>query len=136
MSVNGFRTGLAAVAVALAMSPALSQDLTLPDYAYDMMAEISIATTADGKCDGISQRPKKVQARMLEMLSRLVKDGYDATAAATHFRTPEALAQIARREAALRARHGVAAEGDAALCEAIRAEAGENKDIARMVRLR
>ena len=115
---------------------AAGQDLTLPDYAYDMMAEVSIATTADAKCDGISQRPKKVQARMLEMLSRLVKDGYDATAAATHFQSPEALAQIARREAEMRARHGVAPEGDAALCQAIRAEARQNKVIAKMMRVR
>ncbi len=131
MRFIGGLTGLALWAGA-----AVAQDLSLPDYAYDMMAEISIATTADGKCDGISQRPKKVQARMLEMLSRLVKDGYDATAAATHFQTPEALAQIARREADLRARHGVAATGDDALCQAIRAEAKENKVIAKMMRLR
>ncbi len=124
------------VAALLVAAQGHAQDLVLPDYAYDMVAEVTMATTADAKCAGITARPKKVQARMVEMFTRLAGDGVEATAAAAHFQSEAALAEVARREAALREKHGVAAEGDEALCQAIRAEAAENKTVAKMMRIR
>ena len=115
---------------------AAAQQAALPDYAYDMVTEISLATTADQKCDGISARKKRVEKRILEMYQRLVQDGYKMQEAVAALQDPATLAEVAAREKALRARHGVAPEGDQALCQAIRAEAAANESVAGLMRIR
>jgi len=124
----------ALLALGAAAAPGFAQQASLPGYAYDMVAEVSIATTADAKCAGLSARKKKVQARIVELYRRLAADGIATGDAVVLLQKPETLKEVARREAALRKRHGVAASGDKALCQAIRAEAAENKAVAAMLR--
>ena len=94
----------------------------LPARAYDMVAEVTFATTADAQCDGIKSRPGQLQKYIVNMYGELAKVGVSATDASEHFATDTAMAQIAARDVVLRAKHGVAAEGSNALCTAIRAE--------------
>lgn len=115
---------------------AVAQVEELPAYAYDMVAEVTMATTADASCDNISARPKKVQARIVALYSQLAADGVSVNDAAQHFQTEFALEQISAREVALREKHGVAAGGAEALCAAIRAEAKENDIIKGLMRIR
>ncbi len=113
-----------------------AQVAELPAYAYDMVAEVSMATTADLKCRGMGARTKKLEERIVALYRRLAADGISVQDAVAHLQGVEARAQIATREAALRARHGVEAQGDAALCAAIRAEAEENEALAELLRIR
>jgi len=115
---------------------ATAQIKELPQYAYDVVAKVSMATTADAVCEGISSRPKRVQAYIVSLYTQLGQDGISATDAAAVFETPDALNRIAEREVALREKHGAAPEGADGLCAAIRAEATENKDFARLMRIR
>jgi Family of unknown function (DUF5333) len=124
------------LAALLAGGPALAQVDELPAYAYDMVAQVTMATTADATCDGIKQRPKKVQNYIVNLYGRLAQDGIAVADAAANFQTDLALAEIAKREVDLRARHGVASQGADALCAAIRAEAKDNKALAAMMRIR
>ncbi len=123
-------------ALIMAAGVASARQDALPDYAFEMVAEVTMATTADGKCPGITARQKKVQNHIMALYGRLAKDGIDINDAVQFLGTRPALDELARREQALRARHGVAAKGDAALCKAIRAEAAANKALAAMLKLR
>jgi len=133
-----FNVKIQAVALAalFAATPALAQVDQLPAYAYDMVAEVTMATTADATCDGIKQRPKRVQNYIVKLYGRLAQDGIAVADAAASFQSEFSLSEIAKREVALRARHGVASEGADALCTAIRAEARDNKALAAMMRIR
>ena len=61
-------------------------------------------------------------------------DGFDPVASVQFMDTEVGLVEIAKREVALRERHGVAPEGFEALCAAIRAETKINKNLARIVK--
>lgn len=130
------RTALALIASVGFAAPGLGQVEELPAFAYDMVTEVTMATTADAKCDGITTRPKKLQNYIIEMYGQLAKVNISAPDAAKHFESERATAEIAGRDAALRAKHGVAAEGTEALCAAIRAEAHENKPFATLMRIK
>jgi hypothetical protein len=107
-----------------------------PENAMDDLMRVTMAQTADAKCDGISARSVRVQAAMLSMLKSVKEAGVDPVAAVAYLETPAANERIAERTNALRVKHGVDAESDAALCEAIRAEAKEDKDLARLMRIK
>ena len=128
---------LAWLAAALMIAgPAQAKVDTLPDYAYDMVAEVTMAATADQKCEGIKARSKRVEKHVLALYQRLMKEGISVQDAVAHLQTEAALAEIAKREKELRERHSVAAEGDEALCAAIRAEAEANETVADLMRIR
>ncbi len=115
---------------------AFAQAGELPEYAYDMVAEISMATTAASTCDGAKLNNKKLQDAMVAMMGKLAGDGLDPVASVKHFETPAGQERISLREAAFRARHGVSPDGAEALCTAIRAEVKTNKSLAKLVKLR
>lgn len=115
---------------------AVAQVDELPAYAYDVVAEVTMATTADTACDKISARPKKVQDHIVDLYVRLAVDGVSTNDAAEHFQGEFALEQIAAREVSLREKHGVAPEGVDALCAAIRAEAIDNDVLKGLMRIR
>lgn len=115
---------------------AIGQSGELPAYAYDMVADITMATTAAETCGGVDIDDWNLQNTMVEMMGRLVADGLDPVASVQQLVTDAGQAQIALRETALRTRHGVAAEGAQALCDAIRAEVAINRVLAKMVKLR
>ena len=132
------RFGLIATVGLMVMQglPALAQVEELPAFAYDMVSEITFASTADAKCDGIKTRPAKLQSYIVDMYGKLADEGISATDAAKHFETSTANEQIALRDGALRSKHGVGAEGIDALCAAVRAEAAANRDFAKLLRIR
>lgn len=134
--MTAFKTALAAVLLARVGLPALAQADTLPDFAYDMLSEVTFATTAEAQCDGVKTRPAKLQQYILDMYTKLAAQGVSATDAVKHFETETTTAQIATRDANLRVRHGVAAEGAEAFCAAIRAEAKVNRPFAKLLRIR
>ena len=132
ISIRHFLTaGLVIIA-----APAFAQVDELPAYAYDMVAEVTMATTADTTCDNIKARSKKVQDHIVALYGRLAADGISANDAAQHFQGEFAQEQFATREVALRERHGVSLEGAEALCTAIRAEAKANATLKGLMRIR
>ena len=126
----------AALAVALIGLPvaALAEITELPEYAYDSVAEISMVTTAQTECEGAKVNDRRLQRAMTDFVGRLAGDGFDPVASVQFMDTEVGLAEIAKREVALRERHGVAPEGFEALCAAIRAETKINKNLARIVK--
>ena len=130
----GLALGVAA-ALAAATS-ATAQDLEMPPVAYDVVAQMSYAMTADAKCTGITTRPKKMQAYAVSMYSQLGKLGISPLDAARHFETDVASAQIAARANAFRAKHAAKPDNDADFCRAVRAEAATNDALAVLMRLR
>ena len=118
----------------MASSAVAAQDTAVPDYAYDMLTDIGMANTATQKCDGLAASDEKIRAATIEMVMNLVGDGLDANAVVRQMSSDTGLAEINKREARLRAKHGVAASGDAALCQAIRAEMAENDALSAMLR--
>jgi len=115
---------------------AVAQESNFPEVAMDDLMRVTMAQTADQKCDGMTARTMRVQTAMLAMLQTVKNSGVDPVAAVEYLKTPEAEARIAARTDALRAKHGVDAESDEGLCSAIRAEAKEDKDLARLMRIR
>lgn len=115
---------------------AFSQSVELPSTAYDMVAEVTFATSADSQCDGIKTRPRKLQNYILAMYGELAKVGVSANDAAQHFATETAQLQIAERDTALRVKHGVAPTGQDAFCDAVRAEAKVNDGFGKLMRIR
>lgn len=114
----------------------LAQNQLLPEYAYDMVAEISMATTAANSCDGAVVNDRNLQSAMTDMMVRLVADGLDPVASVQHLQTEAGQEQVALREIALRNRHGVAPAGEKALCEAIRKEVKINSSLKKIVKFR
>lgn len=129
-------TGMALSAAIGVPGLALAGDVALPDYAYDMVSVVTLATTADAQCDGISARDRAMQNYLVAMYGRLQQDGVVATDAAAAFQKPEAEARIAERVAAFRARYNVAGDDTAGFCAAIRKEAAANKDFGKLVALK
>ena len=113
-----------------------AQDVVFPEEAMDALMRVTMAQTADQKCDGMSVRTIRLQTAMVAMLSAVKELGADPVAAVHYLETEEAAARIAERSALLREKHGVDAEGDDALCAAIRAEAEEDEELARLMRIR
>ncbi len=134
--MKSFQTYLAAGALAVVAAPAFAQVEELPTYAYDMLAEVTMATTADSTCDKMTARPKKVQNYIVALYTQLAADGIGVNDAATHFQGAFSMAEMGKRETALREKHGVDAEGGDALCTAIRAEADENEALAKLMKIR
>ena len=118
-----------------ASSAVAAEDVVFPEEAMDALMRVTMANTADQQCEGISVRKFRVQSAMLRMLTSVKKLGADPVAAVEYLGTEEAEARIEARSAALREKHGVATEGDAALCDAIRAEAAEDGELAALVRI-
>jgi len=106
----------------------------LPEYAYDSVARISMVTTAQAECEGAKVNDRRLQRAMTDFVGRLAGDGFDPVASVQFMDTEVGLAEVAKREVALRERHSVAPEGFPALCAAIRAETKTNKDLARIVK--
>ena len=125
-----------AVSLLFAGGPALAQDIAFPEEAMDALMRVTMAQSADAQCDGISARNLRVQAAMLDMLTTVRDLGSDPVAAVEYLKTEEGAARVAEREAALRAKHGAEPEGVDGLCATIRAEAKQDRDLARLVRIR
>ena len=126
--------GLVAPMILLMVPPAFAGDVQVPDYAYDMLTQIGLANTADLQCDGLRLRAKKMNAAMTDLVMKLAADGHDPTAVVQEMSTVAGLAEVAARQAALRQKHGVAADGYQALCIVIRAEMAENAALSAMLR--
>jgi len=115
---------------------ASAQVTELPVYAYDSLAEMTLATTAGQTCAGAKVNDRRLQKSMVDLMGKLAAEGLDPVASVQHLETEAGLAQMAARVAAVRARHGVAPEGEDALCDAIRAEVKVNKSLAKILKLR
>lgn len=111
---------------------AMSQVIELPSDSYDDFARIGMVTTAQQSC-GATVDQEALNEAMVGAISAVAAAGIDANAAVQHLGSPEGVARIKDREDALRARHGVAAEGDEGLCAAIRAETAVDPALAAMV---
>ncbi|MFV2002200.1 MAG: hypothetical protein ACC619_04395 [Paracoccaceae bacterium] len=120
----------------LAPSAALAQDIVLPVYAYDMLAEVTFALNADAKCDGIKSRAKNVEGRIADLYKQLMEGGVEPGAAVVHFATPYAQEQVDLRSVALLEKYDAAPDSDADFCRAVRAEAAQNKTLAKLMRIR
>ena len=127
-------TGAIAAAV-LAVPAARAQTTELPAYAYEVVADVSLVTTAEARCDGIKTNAKGVQAYVLAMYGRLQGEGYSLPEAVKHFESEFANQRINASADALLARHGATKEDTAAFCGAIRAEAKENRDFRKLVKI-
>ena len=135
--MNVFKGVMGALSIGVwTTTAAFAAEETLPAFAYDMVSEVTFATTANSKCDGVEMRPARLQKYILAMYAQLAKAGVSAEAAAKHFETETAQAQIAARDAALRAKHGIQADGIPGLCAAVRAEAKVNRPFAKLLRIR
>ena len=129
------------VALGLAMlvwaAPVSAQDTVIfPEEAMPALMRVTMAQTADAKCDGMSTRKLRVQAAMIKMLTEVKDAGADPVAAVEYLKTPEANERIAAQTVALREKHDLPGEDDASLCQMIRAEAKADKDLARLMRIR
>lgn len=117
----------------IALAPmAWAQVTELPPASYDDFARIGMVTTAQQSC-GATVDQEALNEAMVGAISAVAAAGHDANAAVQHLGTPEGIARIEEREQALRARHGVAADGEEALCAAIRAETALDPALAVMV---
>ena len=125
--------GTAALIAALGAGAVRAEEAIVPPWAYDMVAVVTMANTANAKCAGVSMKKKKMEQYLLKMYRKLAQEGVAPQDAAAELQGPLAARELAAREKALRARHGVDAAGDAALCAAIIAEAAENRDLAAML---
>ena len=126
--------GLALSAVS---SSVWAQDVVVfPEEAMPALMRVTMAQTADAKCDGMSARKLRVQAAMIKMLTEVKDAGADPVAAVEYLKTPEANERIAAQTVALREKHDLPGEDDASLCQMIRAEAKADKDLARLMRIR
>lgn len=124
------------VAMVIAAPAARAQDLELPPFAYDVVADMSYAMTAQAKCTGVTTRPKKMQAYAVSMYAQLGKLGISSLDAARHFETDTARALLAIRAGAFLAKHDAAADSDADFCRALHAEAATNDALAALMRIR
>ncbi len=113
-----------------------AQDVELSDEAWAGLMQITYATTADAKCPGASSDAKRLERAMLQMLGAVAASGQDPVAAVQFLETEAGTKLIAESEAELRAKHGVAAEGDEGLCAAIKAEAAMDNALGKMVRFK
>lgn len=113
---------------------AAAQVTELPPASYDDFARIGMVTTAQQSC-GATVDQEALNEAMVGAISAVAAAGHDANAAVQHLGTPEGIARIKAREEALRTRHGVAAEGEDALCAAIRAETALDPALAAMVKM-
>lgn len=127
---------LGAVAALFAGTGAHAQDLELPPFAYDIVAEMSYAMTAQAKCTGITTRPKMMQARAVAMYGQLGELGISALDAARQFETDGARAEITTRAEALLAKYAAKPDDDAEFCRAVRFEAATNDALAALMRIR
>lgn len=116
--------------------PALAQTDVLPTIAYDNFAVISYVTTAGSECDGAQVDDKTLRREMTNFMEVLQKAGIDPVAAVKHLETEAGAEQLQLREASLRARHGVDAEGYPALCAAIAAESASNEEFRKLVQFK
>lgn len=108
----------------------------LPPYAYDVIAEISLVTTAADACTGIKVRDKPLRAAIQGVYTQLANDGIAPIDAAKHFETQVALAQIGLRGQAFRLEYGIGPENDDAFCQAVKARAKGNKPFRKMMKIR
>ncbi|MGR3661211.1 MAG: DUF5333 family protein [Paracoccaceae bacterium] len=125
---------IAAVAQGAAMA-AQAQDAALPDYAYDTMTTISLANTAASACPMIETSPKGMNKSMTKMIKQLIKDGVDPAVITPHFESEYGVEQLEYRANAFRAQHGVSNENDAAFCEAIKAEAKDDRSFKKLMKI-
>jgi hypothetical protein len=116
--------------------PAGAQDVTLSEEAWAGLLQVTYATTAAAKCDGATSNAKRMERAMLQTVGAIAASGQDPVAAIQFLETEAGKEQLAEREALLRARHGVPADGDAGLCEAIKAEAASDPALGKLVRFK
>jgi hypothetical protein len=116
--------------------PAQAQSSDFPDYFFDAIAQIGLATTAALECDGSKSNDKNINKAAKDVMVKLAGDGFDPTAAVGHLSTEAGVASILLRETALRERHSVDAIGISGLCAAIRAELVDNQGLAKLVKMK
>ncbi len=119
--------------VALLTTAAQAEVTQLPDTTYDAFLIISLANTAKQTCAGATVDDDALGVAMYGALAEIAQAGLDPTEAVQHIGSATGMAELQKRETALRSRHGVAPEGAEALCAAIRAEAAISPTLAAMV---
>lgn len=115
---------------------AFAQTEELPAYAYDGVALISLATTADQVCDKITVREKRLRVFLQDLYGRLAADGVSPVDAASHFETEIAVEQIGARAVAFREKYGIGPENDEAFCRAILAKTSDDDAFGKLLKTR
>ena len=127
-----FASALAACAAA----PAVAEITELPASFYDDFAVSGYVNTASKECAGASVNQKNFNKLMNDTLVEVSAAGLDPVEAVNFLTTDVGTEQMQMRETAFRARHGVAETGYDGLCQAIKAEADENKDFRKLVKFK
>ena len=125
-------TSVAALALG-SISVANAQDVVFPDYAYEAMTIASLANTADEFCPNIEKSDKGMNKNLMGMTKKLMKDGVAPADITTHFETEYGVEQLEIRATMFREKYGIGPDNDAAFCEAIGAEAKEDRTFRRLV---
>lgn len=119
-----------------AATPVLAADDVFPEEAMDALMRVTMASTADGQCEGITARQARVQKAMVAMLTQVQSLGASPVQAVEYLKTEEGAARIKSRETALREKYGISADDPDGLCAAIRAEAGVDAELAKLVQIK
>lgn len=116
-------------------SNAVAQVQVLPDYAYDAVAQVSLASTAAQACPKITGKDRPMQKAMQSTFKALGKDGISSTAALEHLKGDYAIAQLDVRADAFQEKHGLGEGQDEAFCNAVAAEAKDDRTLGKMMRI-
>ena len=107
--------------------------MVFPDYAYEAMTAVSLASTADEFCPDIEKSKKGLTKNMSAMIKKLIDDGVAAGDITPHFETEFAVEQLETRASAFREKYSIGPDNDAAFCDAIKAEAKDDRAFRKLV---
>lgn len=110
-----------------------AQAMVFPDYAYEAMTAASLASTADEFCPNIEKSDKGMNKNLSSMVKKLMNDGVAPGDITPHFETEFAVEQLETRASAFREKHNIGPDNDAAFCDAIRAEAKDDRAFRKLV---
>jgi hypothetical protein len=115
------------------VTTANAQAMVFPDYAYDAMTAASLANTADEFCPDIEKSDKGMNKNLSAMIKKLMGDGVAPGDITPHFESEFAVEQLEARASAFREKHGIGPDNDAAFCEAIKAEAKDDRAFRKLI---
>ena len=132
--MNKFLTIATITALALGSTQAANaQEMVFPDYAYEAMTAASLANTADEFCPDIEKTDKGMTKNMSAMIKKLMGDGVAPADITTHFESEAGVEQLETRAAIFREKYDIGPDNDAAFCDAIKAEAKDDRAFRKLV---
>jgi len=111
-------------------------DGALPAFAYDGIARVSLVSTAAEICSGITARDRPLKSAAADVFKDLAAEGIDPTGSVLHFETDFAKYQINLRADQFRAKYGLGEVLDAAFCQAVKAEAKQDRSLRKLVKIK